>query len=148
MTAAVQARPCDPDTLGDPCRDCDRRMHRGHQARRCTDGHPAHDGHGRCVACSRRQHRLCNPTRTTWRRGDLLDEWAALRGTVGFRDFPARVGLTYTAWERQFLRAQAAGDPRAVRPAPRTPAVATWAGTPMFLRRDREHRAHRTRETA
>lgn len=46
---------------------------------------------------------------------ELLDEWEFLRGEVNFRDFPARVGISRSAWEQAYHRAQRAGDPRAVR---------------------------------
>jgi len=49
------------------------------------------------------------------RRDEVLDEWAFLRGQVGFYEFPAKVGMSVPAWERMFQRARVAGDVRAVR---------------------------------
>ena len=53
------------------------------------------------------------------RRDMVLDEWVFLdgpKGRIDFHDFPARVGMTFGAWERMFYRAVDAGDERAVRP--------------------------------
>lgn len=115
MTAAPA---CDPDTLTPPCRGCCRRMHRGHRPRKCADGHPGYNGHGLCSGCaSTRRYAAHRGPRRSWRRDDLLHEWAALRGACTWRTFPERVGVTREAWERAFYRARAAGDQRAVRGA-------------------------------
>lgn len=126
MTAPTTSRAvCDPATLAEECGDCGRTMHRGEHARMCRDGHPRHSGQGRCGTCasSRRYRALCAPARRTWRRDDLLEEWAALRGSCTFEDFPTRVGISYQGWERAYYRARAAGDPRAVRV---TQSDGTW----------------------
>jgi hypothetical protein len=60
------------------------------------------------------------------RTDEVLREWDHFRFFVSFRDFPDLVGMTYTAWERMFLRARNAGDPRAVRvydPPPSRPVA-------------------------
>lgn len=55
------------------------------------------------------------PGRPPTRREEVLTEWEMVRSRVSFREFPALVGMTYTAWERMFYRAKKASDPRAAR---------------------------------
>jgi hypothetical protein len=42
-------------------------------------------------------------------------EWDHFRGIISYVEFADYLGIDYRAWDRAFLRAQAAGDPRAVR---------------------------------
>ena len=68
----------------------------------------------------RKRGRTGNPRgRRPDERNYVLAEWVSLggpHGGVDFREFAARVGKRYKAWERLFYRAREAGDPRAVRP--------------------------------
>jgi hypothetical protein len=84
-----------------------------------TCAHPGCDRgvrlRGHCNMHYRRLRRRGLIDKVQRSRDDVLDEWDRLRGYVPFRDFHTRVSMTYEAWERAFLRAQAAGDPRAVR---------------------------------
>ena len=52
--------------------------------------------------------------RTQWRRDELLDEWAFMRETCTYAEFPARVGLKPRYWQQVWLTARRDGDPRAV----------------------------------
>ena len=52
--------------------------------------------------------------RTQWRRDELLDEWAFMRETCTYAEFPARVGLKPRYWHQVWLTARRDGDPRAV----------------------------------
>jgi hypothetical protein len=94
-------------------------------------GHGRHAAHGRCTACRAHTDRgavVADYPRRTWRRDDLLEEWAMLRSSGSTRDEAAdRLGMTLTAFDRALQRARAAGDERAV-PGQRTRAIATGDG--------------------
>lgn len=112
-------RRCNPDTLLD-CVCCGAPMHAASQRmRECADGHTSMVGRGLCrddYYAAERNGTIADYPPTQRSRGELLEEWEWMRGQgVGYREFPARMGMTFAAWERAFLRARKAGDPRAVR---------------------------------
>lgn len=119
MTTATTAPPCTSADL-DGCTRCGRAMHR-RRGPVCHRGHPRHKGFGLCANCHSKTYRIATgrrpPTpRRSAQRDYRLEEWELLaRSGTTFRDFPRRVGMTYTAWERAFLRARAAGHPLARR---------------------------------
>lgn len=112
-------RPCDPGTLA-ACACCGAIMHKASQDQReCADGHTSMTGRHLCRGCyytAERNGTLPDYPRALRTRDELLEEWEWMRGQgVGFREFAQRVGMTFTAWDRAYWRARAAGDPRAVR---------------------------------
>lgn len=112
-------RPCNPATLA-VCAGCDTTMHlSSHNQRTCAAGHPSMTGRTLCVSCyyqATRAGTLADFPRRLRSRDELLEEWEWLAAAgVGFAEFPARVGVTFAAWQRAFLRARADGDLRAVR---------------------------------
>lgn len=112
-------RPCNPDTVFD-CACCDTPTHPPNEGQRpCSAGHLPSTARNLCRVCydaAGRDGTRDNYPRVLRTRDELLEEWEWMRGQgVGFREFAQRVGMTFTAWDRAYWRARAAGDPRAVR---------------------------------
>jgi hypothetical protein len=70
---------------------------------------------GICHDHCRRNGTLADYRRVTYSRDELMCEWELLR-REGYskRAAASRLGLTFEAFDRAFLRARKAGDPRAV----------------------------------
>jgi hypothetical protein len=86
-------------------------------AAKATIGVYRHAGRGLCTPCWNRADAdgtLIDYSRTTYTRDEVLDEWVELRGQgVTRRELAERLGMTWAAFERMWLRARAVGDPRA-----------------------------------
>ena len=95
-------------------------MHRIDSNRRCRKGHAAHASLGICHPCQARI-RYGTPVelgpieQPRMTPDEVLDEWEWLRGTVPWRDFHTKVGLTFKGWQKLFATAAGQGDPRAVK---------------------------------
>ena len=117
---ATQLPACDVGTLAACEGLCGGKLHRGRGARACNEQHPAYDAYGMCRPClhSARTSGEVEQRRPKGHRRDaLLDAWVDLAEIgVTFQAFgeSARCA-SFPAWERMFLRARKAGDPRAVR---------------------------------
>lgn len=77
-------------------------------------------GRGLCRRCYSRHERrgtLVDFPRTTRSRDELLDDWVLLREQgLDRRAAAARMGMTYSAFDRALVRARSKGDPRAFGP--------------------------------
>lgn len=105
------------------CTRCRRPMHtqpRTGPRPAIPDGHCWHRSRGLCEACNQAAFRdgtIADHPRALRSRDELLDEWNHLRAE-GHTPYQAaaRLNMTFAAFERAYLRARAAGDPRAATP--------------------------------